>query len=229
MPQKIRQHRYQPPPGATELLLFRHGESAPADPDHRFPLVDGQGDPELAPEGRAQAAAIAARLKNTPLDAIYVSTLRRTAETAQPLADVLGLRPEVDPDLREVHLGDWEGGLFRQKVAQGDPLALRLRAEQRWDVIPNAESRESLGSRLVGAVGRIHARHPGQRVAVFTHGGVIAEVLARASGSEPFAFLGADNGSLSHVVVVGDTWTVRRFNDTAHLDDDLSISGSPQS
>ncbi|WP_156756623.1 histidine phosphatase family protein [Actinokineospora pegani] len=229
MPQKIRQHRYQPPPGATELLLFRHGESAPADPDRRFPLIDGQGDPELAPEGRAQAAAIAVRLKNTPLDAIYASTLRRTVETAQPLADALGLRPEVDPDLREVHLGDWEGGLFRQKVAQGDPVALRLRAEQRWDVIPNAESRESLSGRLVGAVGRIHARHPGRRVAVFTHGGVIAEVLARASGSEPFAFLGADNGSLSHVVVVGDTWAVRRFNDTAHLADDLSISGSPQS
>src|SRR3546814_20869591 len=57
-------------------------------------------------------------------DAIYVSTLRRTAETAAALAAALGVTPVVDPDLREVHLGEWEGGLFRQKIAEGDPIAV---------------------------------------------------------------------------------------------------------
>jgi Histidine phosphatase superfamily (branch 1) len=68
-----------------------------------------------------------------------------------------------------------------------------------------------------GAVTRLAAAHPGQRLAVFTHGGVIGQMLALASGSRPFAFIGADNGSLSHLVVHGDEWIIRGFNDTAHL------------
>jgi probable phosphoglycerate mutase len=53
---------------------------------------------------------------------------------------------------------------------------------------------------------------------VVTHGGVIGQALALASGSRVFAFIGADNGSISHLVVRGSQWVVRGFNDTAHLD-----------
>jgi len=42
-----RQARFRPPPGATELLLIRHGESAAAFMEEPFPLVDGHADPEL--------------------------------------------------------------------------------------------------------------------------------------------------------------------------------------
>ena len=54
-------------------------------------------------------------------------------------------------------------------------------------------------------------------MAAFTHGGVIGQALALASGSRPFAFIGADNASISRLVISGDQWTVRAFNDTAHL------------
>ncbi len=214
---EYRQTRFSPPPGATELLLIRHGESAPARPDVPFPLVDGQGDPELAPDGRRQAERVADRFAGQRLDALYVTTLRRTAETAAPLARALGLVPAVEPDLREVHLGDWEGGQFRQRVAEGHPLVRRLFAEERWDVLPGGEAAAAFAARVRAGVERLAAAHPGRRVAVVTHGGVIAQVLAEASGSRPFAFLGADNGSVSHVVVNGPHWQVRGFNDTAHL------------
>ena len=62
---------------------------------------------------------------------------------------------------------------------------------------------------------------------MFTHGGVIAQVISDATGSRPFAFLGADNGSISHVVVDGARWIVRRFNDTAHLDPGFSVAPEP--
>ena len=62
------------------------------------------------------------------------------------------------------------------------------------------------------------AAHPGQRLAVFTHGGVIGQAMALASGSRVFAFIGADNGSVSHMVIAGGQWIIRGFNDTAHLD-----------
>ncbi|PRX46735.1 putative phosphoglycerate mutase [Prauserella shujinwangii] len=214
---EYRQFRFQPPPEATRVLLVRHGESAPARPDSPFPLVGGQGDPELAPEGRAQAERVGNRLATEPIDAIYVTPLRRTAETAAPLAERLGLRPSVEEDLREVHLGEWEGGLYRKHLADGHPLAQRLRAEQRWDVIPGAERAEAFAARVRGAVERLAAAHRGHRLAVFTHGGVIGQALALATDSRPFAFIGADNGSISELVIVGETWIVRRFNDTAHL------------
>ena len=52
---EYRQHSYQPPAGATEILLVRHGESRPASPENPFPLVEGHGDPELHENGRQQA------------------------------------------------------------------------------------------------------------------------------------------------------------------------------
>jgi 2,3-bisphosphoglycerate-dependent phosphoglycerate mutase len=55
---EYRQTRFRRPPGGTDLLLIRHGESAPARDDRPFPRVDGHADPELHPEGRRQAEAM---------------------------------------------------------------------------------------------------------------------------------------------------------------------------
>jgi probable phosphoglycerate mutase len=215
---EYRQHRFQPPSGATEIFLVRHGESAPARASEPFPMIEGQADPDLAPEGRDHAQRVGRRLADERIDAVYVSTLRRTVQTAAPLATKVGLTPRVEPDLREVHLGDWEGGLFRKLTTEGHPIAQRLWREQRWDVIPNAERVEDFAGRVRRGIQRVAEGHAGQRVAVFTHGGVIGQALALATGSRPFAFVGADNGSISHLVVLGEHWIVRRFNDTAHLE-----------
>ncbi|MDL4775142.1 histidine phosphatase family protein [Actinomadura xylanilytica] len=217
-PEEYRQTRYEAPPGATELLLIRHGASRPARPDIPFPLVDGQGDPDLAPEGREQAAQVGERLGAEPFDALYVTPLRRTAQTAAPLAKRLGLTPAVEAGLREVHLGEWEGGLFRKKVAENDPIAQRMWAEERWDVVPGAEPGEEFARRVRESLERMAGAHPGGRVAAFTHGGVIAQALALATGSRPFAFLAPDNGSISRIVVLEGQLSIRGFNDIAHLD-----------
>ncbi len=215
---EYRQHRFSPPPGATEIFLVRHGESAPAKASTPFDMVDGQADPDLAPEGREHAQRVGTRLADERISALYVTTLRRTSQTAAPLAEKLGLTPEIEPDMREIHLGDWEAGLFRKYTYEGHPTVERLWEEQRWDVIPGAESSDAFGARIKAAIGRLAAANPDRRIAVFTHGGVIGEVFAQASGAaQRFAFLGADNGSISHLVVSGDNWMVRRFNDTSHL------------
>ena len=216
----VRQERYTPPPGATVVLLVRHGESEAAHPDRPFPLVNGHGDPALHPNGRAQAERVGARLSHERVDAIYVTSLRRTHETAAPLAATLGIELRLEPDLREVHLGEWEGGLFRFQVAAGHPAALQMRAEQRWDAIPGGEPRDVFQARTQSAFLRIVAAHPGGRVVVVAHGGVIGQLLHHAAGSQPFAFLGADNASISEIVVTAEgQQIVRRFNDASHLDD----------
>ena len=216
-PRTFSQRPYVGPPGSTELVLVRHGASADSIEGETFELVEGQGDPPLSDMGRHQAELLAARLGHELFDGMYVSTLRRTAETAAPLVDRTGMTPVVDADLREVFLGEWEGGLLRQKAADRDPVIERVFAEQRWDLVAGAESREVFGGRLRRAVERIAAAHPGGRVVVFSHGAAIGEILAQATRSEPFAFLGADNASISKIVVTPERWVLRGYNDTSHL------------
>ena len=183
-----------------------------------FPLASGYGDPPLSAQGLEQAGRVSGRLGAAGIDAIYVTTLRRTAQTAAPLAARLGLDPRVEAGLREVYLGDWEGGIYRKMMTVGHPVSQQVLAEERWDLIPGAEPAAAFIDRVRAAIVRLAAGHLGQRVAVFTHGGVIGQALALASGSRPFAFVGADNASISRLVIAGDRWIVRGFNDTAHLE-----------
>jgi 2,3-bisphosphoglycerate-dependent phosphoglycerate mutase len=201
-----------------DLLLVRHGESEAYVDGQPFDLVDGQGDPPLSADGQEQAKRVCARLAGAGIQAIYVSTLRRTAQTAASLADQTGLELQTEPDLREVHLGDWEGGLFRKMVAENHSIMQRVGAEERWDLIPGAEPAADFAARVRGVITRMAARHPGERVGAFTHGGFIGQALAQASGSRPFAFTGAANASISRLVITDQMWIVRSYNDTAHLD-----------
>jgi len=219
---EYRQPRFQRPPGATEILLVRHGESRPARPDDPFPLVDCHGDPELAEAGREQAVRIGERLRHLPIDAIYVTKLRRTHETAAPLCEYVGIEPIIEPNLHEVYLGDWEGGIFRIKAAENDPIFVRMKQEQRWDVIPGAELRDVLHERIQRGLNNIAANHPNQLVVAVVHGGVIGHIVAHATGARPFAFTGAENGSISHIVIHEGVVMVRRFNDASHLHEMMS-------
>jgi probable phosphoglycerate mutase len=164
-----------------------------------------------------QAELLADRLESEPIDAIYVTTLRRTHETAAPLAQRLGITPVEEPDLREVYLGDWEGGLFRERAVAEDPVFMDIFRQERWDVIPGAEPLEEFDARVWGAFQRIVAAHPDQLVMVISHGGVIAHLLHRVSESRRFAFSVTDNASISEVVAGPDRIVLRRYNDVSHL------------
>ncbi|MBF0277202.1 MAG: histidine phosphatase family protein [SAR324 cluster bacterium] len=223
-----RQPQYSIPSGATELLLVRHGESRAASLAHPFDLVNGQGDPELSSRGKAQAEKLAKRLHSQKIDAVYVTTMRRTAETAAPLVNLSNLKPKVEADLREVHLGKWEGGLFRIKAAESDPAFLEMQQKEEWGLIPGGESTEALRARIKVALNKITAAHPDQTVLLVSHGGVIGQILSLATGSRPFAFQHVDNASISQIIVSGEEMIVRRFNDTCHLAPTLTKAADPQ-
>lgn len=218
-PRQFRQYRFTTPPGGCEILLVRHGESSPYREGVPHPLVDGQGDPPLDPAGEEQARRTADRLISTGerIDAIYVTTMQRTRQTAAPLASRLGLEPIVEPRLREVHLGEWEGGEFRRRVADDDPIARRMWEQGRWDVIPGAEPSERFTERVRAGIAAIAAAHTDGVVVAVIHGGVIGQIMALATGASPMAFSGPDNASISHLVVVKDRKIVRCYNDTSHL------------
>jgi len=217
--QRYPQEDYSRPEGSIEIVFVRHGASEAAVEDQPFELLEGQADPPLSPAGERQAAAVAAHLATEPLAGLFITPLRRTAQTAAPLAAATGLQAACVPELREVHLGELDGGAFRIAVRRRDPIVAEVFAQQRWDVIPGAESMEGFAERTRAGLDRIlDGLEPGATVAAVVHGGVIGELCRQASDSRAFAFVHADNGSLTRIVVLPDgrRW-VRTFNESAHL------------
>jgi 2,3-bisphosphoglycerate-dependent phosphoglycerate mutase len=210
------------PDGAIEVILARHG-SVEHRPSDRLVesdgVIGGHRDPDLSELGRRQAIALGRRLRDVAPRALFVTPLARTQQTAAPLADELQLPTLVDPDLREVYLGDWEG-LFGRHPDQG-PVIRRMLELGRWDVIPNAEPMEQLSQRVRNALERVaDAGAPGGTVVAIVHGGIVAEACRQVTGSRPFAFLHAENGSLTRLVRLADgRWELHGFNDVAHLVD----------
>jgi probable phosphoglycerate mutase len=209
------------PAGATEVLLVRHGSTTGIDAGGTFPVnADGDGDPPLSEDGERQAHLVGERLAHEPLSRLFVTTLQRTHQTAERLVELTGLTPEVVADLREIHLGDWDAGEYRVRIADRDPTIMRSFREGRWDIIPGAEKDELFAERVRRGFDHVVAEAgPDATVAAVVHGGVIAEMCRQATGSEAFAFLGADNTSVNRFVVFPDgRLRLRSYNDTGHLD-----------
>jgi probable phosphoglycerate mutase len=208
------------PPGATEVILVRHGSSVPFEPGAPSHMLGGQNDPPLSERGQAQAQAVAERLGGEPIAALLISPLRRTAQTGAPLAAVLGLEPEVVPELREVHLGLWEpDGGFSISRPDGDALRQRVLDEEEWGLIPGAEDVRTLGERARRGLEVVALRIGPDAVGVaIAHGGIICELCHQVAASRPFAFFATENGSISRIVRDHrGRWSLRAFNDTGHL------------
>jgi probable phosphoglycerate mutase len=213
------QRPFAAPPGSSEVVLVRHGSCTQPPPgEEDWPLGE-QNDPPLDERGRAQAVAVCRRLEDEPIQAVSVTTLRRTAETASPLLAATGRRADVIADLREVMLGDWEHGELLRRALAGDPEYQEIVRRQRWDAIPHAEPADEFGARVWRGLETVAAGAGPDTVAVaFTHSAVIAEILRQITGSQPFAFLTVSNGSLTRVVrMPEERWVLVSFNETAHL------------
>jgi probable phosphoglycerate mutase len=212
------QRPFQLPAGASEIVLIRHGSAQHSTPDTPLDLIDGQSDPALTELGVRQADAVAQRLGDNAPAAFFVTPLRRTHQTAAPLAARLGVEPVIVPELREVHLGDWEGQL-NHRVAHGDALIGDVFAAERWDVIPNAEPMEEFSARISsGMTVLADAAGADRTTYAVVHGGVIAEICRQITESRAFAFLNGENGSLTRVMrLPSGRWNLISFNDTAHL------------
>jgi len=147
----------------TTLLLVRHGETD----WNAEGRLQGHTDRPLSDYGRRQARELAGDLEDEALEAIYSSDLARARETAEIVGERLDLPVVLDPDLREKDWGTWEG----------------LNAVERDRVEFVGETTEAHQERMLGALRRIAARHPGdQRVLVVTHGGSMRRVQTAAMG-----------------------------------------------
>jgi broad specificity phosphatase PhoE len=161
-------------PPATRLLLIRHGEV-----EAKYQgIFGGRIDMNLSPRGKRQAKILAGYLKAKTIDAIYASPMKRVQQTLAPTLKLNGHTQTVFRDLHEIDFGDWTG-LDWHAVRDKFNFAVHEWLDQiEHPGAPNGESGKMFRTRLEPCLREIIAKHPGQNVAVFCHGGVIRALLA---------------------------------------------------
>ena len=194
----------------TRLLLLRHaahdwlGRGIPG----RMPGVS------LNDEGRSQAHALAQRLADAAIDAIYSSPQQRTRETAAPLAARLAMAVQVANEFDEIDFGGWTGRKFRE-LERDDALRWRGWIERRSEAQPpGGEAFAQVAQRAMAGMQRLRARHPRQTVLVLSHGDVIKAALAGCLGMslDKLEQFDIDPASMSVVAAAGEGWKVRLVN-----------------
>jgi probable phosphoglycerate mutase len=205
----------RPPAVTTVTHLLRHGRTEHT-PERRY---SGRNDLPLSASGRAEAEAAAVRSKELGIDVIVASPLRRTRETAEVVAAVLGLPVQYDDDLVELDFGDFEG-LTAEEAREKHPLAARRFADDISVAAPGGESIADVSDRVARARARILRGHAGRTVLVVSHVTPIKLLLAAALDVDEDVvhrvFL--DAASLCAVTWSSDgRASVRLMNDTAHL------------
>jgi broad specificity phosphatase PhoE len=153
----------------TTIFLARHGETD-WNAQERW---QGHADTPLNERGREQSRALAARLAGVPFEAVYSSDLRRARETAEIVSADRELPIGVEPALREIDVGSWQG-LTNAEVLERFPGVDR----------PDGETFEAFRERVLGALQAICSRHDGGNVLVVAHGGCV-RTLQRHLLGEP--------------------------------------------
>ena len=180
----------------------------------RIDDADGPADPELSDDGQAQAVRLANWLGHDPIDAVYVSPMRRAIQTAEPLADALGVDPVVDEELAEFDRDAHFYVPLEELKAAGDDRYLRImRGEMDGEVDP-----DTFREVVAIAVERIIEAHPGNTVAIVCHGGVINAWASHVLGLPDLLFFEPHYTSVNRFLASSRGHrSVVSLNDLGHL------------
>jgi alpha-ribazole phosphatase len=204
---------------STWLYLARHGEVEHGGEGRLF----GHADVPLSPVGRQQAEALARRLSEEPIEAVYASDLVRAQATAAPLAAARGLVPVLLPALREIALGDFEGLTLAEMEAREPGTMRRWLANPSAVAYPGGESLRELRARVLAAWKALVARHAGGCFAVVAHGGPNRVILAEA--------LSVALGEILTIAQAFGAWSLieyRREASVVHaLNREVAVAGPP--
>jgi 2,3-bisphosphoglycerate-dependent phosphoglycerate mutase len=196
----------------VELLLIRHAEPVRIQSGE----MHGPADPELTERGVEQAGRLATWLTAEGVDAIVSSPLRRAWETAAPLGAAVGIAPTVVDGISEYDAHSDEYIPIEELRALKDER-WQATIEGRWSDVGGMDPLE-FQAQVVPAVDELIVRHPGQKVAAFSHGGVINVFLAHVLGIERLLWFHPEYTSISRVHAARHgTRSVTSVNETAHL------------
>lgn len=204
---------------ATEVILVRHGQQD--FPDPATARIGEWIDPPLSDVGKRQAEAVGRFLARTRVDVVYASHLRRATETGAAIAAHHRVEVVIEEDLREIET-------FRDLPLDVTPIEavgeLKLKgARERfvrhrtWDVYPHSERNEEFRHRTVNVIEGILASHPGQRVVVSCHGGVINAYVGEVLGLQTAMFFRPAHASVHRVRAAEDVRALVSLNETHYL------------
>lgn len=171
----------------TRVILIRHGETA----DTLARRYSGRRPVSLTDDGRAQARRAAEQLTSGyAIDVLYTSPLVRALETARIIGECLGCQPHCDPRLQEMDYGRAEG-LTSAEIEMLMPEVLHSALQRgnmqfRW---PGGEPRAVFRARVQEAFEEIVAAHPGETIAIVSHGPVISVILQSIAGDDGWRVL----------------------------------------
>ena len=199
----------------TDILLVRHGQTE----WNRVVRFRGRTDLGLDQVGWTQARALARRLANWPIKAIYTSPLRRARQTAEPLARQLGLSIQPTEGLLDIDYGRWQGRT-PEEVAQAEPRLYQLWLEEPQRVqIPGGESLSLVQQRVRLTMEEVVARHPDEMVLLIGHQVVNKVLICTLLGLDLASFwrIGQDTACLNRFRYHDGLYDVLLLNDTCHL------------
>ncbi len=204
---------------ATQITAVRHGETA----WNAESRLQGQLDIALNARGRWQAQRAGQALADSGISTIYCSDLCRAHNTALAIAEYSGITPSdlrLETGLRERSFGSFQG-LTYDEVGQLHPEeALRWKQRDPHWAPPGGESSTTVYQRVAATLHAIAAQHPGERIALVSHGGVLDMLYRLATGqalNAPRTWeLG--NCAINRLLYTPDALTLVGWADTQHLE-----------
>jgi ribonuclease H / adenosylcobalamin/alpha-ribazole phosphatase len=201
----------------TTLVLARHGQTA-LTAQKRFSGV--RTDPELTSVGRDQALRLATAVHELgPVHSVLASSLRRARETAQIIADRLGVPVRTDQRLVECDFGIWDG-LAWAEIERDWPNELAGWLKSTAVAPPGGESFDAVAARVRAIQEELQADQPGRTVLLVSHVSPIKLLVGQALGApvESIYRMELSAASLTVIRWYADGFaSLRRYNDTAHL------------
>ncbi len=159
-----------------KILLIRHGDT-----DYVNEALAGRIDSPLNAEGLVQSQRVAKALKHLSINAIYASPLKRTQQTAQPLAKFLRLDVKINHELNQVNFGDWQGLSFDELIQ--DPNWKIFQENPALAKIPGGEDGIMVRERVSTAILKLINQYPRDAViAIFSHGSIIRHTISHLIG-----------------------------------------------
>ncbi len=184
--------------------------------------IQGHLDIGLNDTGRWQAERLGLALSGEPIAAIYASDLSRAHDTALAVSRSTGVPVRAEPGLRERCFGEFEGRTFAEIELELPEQAKRWRQRDPAFTPAGGESLLVLQARVLATAARLAARHPGEQIALFGHGGVM-DILYRAATR--LDLQAARTWALGNTAINRLLWSPEGFSlvgwaDVQHLSDD---------
>ncbi len=218
----------------TRVHLVRHGEVH----NPRGVLYGRLPDYHLSEAGVEMARRVALRLKGRDIVHLASSPMERAQETAQPLAEQLGLEIQIHAGVGEIQFGEWTGRTIKELA--DSPIWTNIQRFPSGTRIPGGETLREMQNRVVDALEALRAAHPNDIIAIFAHADVVKAMVAHYLGvhldlfqriiiSPASVSIVSVGDSGPHVLCVNDTGVPPKFPDPKPAAAEGAAAGDPAS